>query len=119
LNLNSLTDEVWSSIKKADGSVQHLTDILTDGEREAFKTFSEINPEAIIDQTATRQAYVDQAISLNLMIDPDMSVKDINALYFRAWDQGVKSLYYQYSMSKAQALSRKKVMSSGCASCEG
>lgn len=112
------TDEVWSIIKKADGSVQGL-DFLSDLEKEVFKTFAEINPEAIIDQAATRQTYIDQAQSLNLMLDPDMSVKDMNALYLRAWTQGIKSLYYSFSLSKAQSLSRKKVMSEGCASCEG
>ncbi len=112
------TDEVWSSIKKADGSVQHL-DFLTDEEKAVFKTFAELPQEAIIDQAAARQPYVDQAQSLNLMIDPSMKVKDLNALCFRAWNLGVKSLYYQYSMSEAQILSRKKVSIQGCASCEG
>lgn len=112
------TYEVWDSIKNADGSVQHL-DFLTQEEKDVFKTFAEINPEAIIDQAAIRQQYVDQSQSLNLMLDPDMSVKDMNALYLRAWEMGVKSLYYSYSMSKAQSLTRKKVMSSSCAACEG
>jgi len=112
------TPDVWSSILQADGSVQHL-DILSDEEKMVFKTFAEINPESIIDQAGARTPYIDQAQSLNLMIDPDMTVKDINALYFRAWQLGVKSLYYQFSMSKAQSLTRKKTMNTSCASCEG
>ena len=112
------TDQVWESIKVADGSVQHL-DFLTQEEKEVFKTFSEINPYTIVDQAAVRQEYIDQGQSLNLMLDPDMSVKEINALYLHAWQMGVKSLYYSYSMSKAQSLTRKKVLSAGCKSCEG
>lgn len=112
------TDEVWESIRIADGSVQHL-DFLDPNAREVFKTFAEINPHSIIDQAAIRQEYIDQAQSLNLMIPGDMPVKELNALYLYAHDMGVKSLYYQYSMSQAQALSRKKVMNEGCASCEG
>lgn len=112
------TDEVWQSIKNADGSVQHL-EFLSQDEKEVFKTFSEINGEAIVDQAGIRQQYIDQSQSLNLMLDPDMSVKEINALYIRAWQMGVKSLYYSYSMSKAQALTRKKVVSESCAACEG
>ena len=112
------TDEVWESIRKADGSVQHL-EFLTEEERNVFKTFAEINPYTIIDQAAIRQEYIDQAQSINLMIPADMPVKELNALYLYAHDMGVKSLYYQYSMSQAQALSRKKVMNEGCASCEG
>jgi ribonucleoside-diphosphate reductase alpha chain len=112
------TDDVWESIRKADGSVQHL-DILTQDQREVFKTFAEINPEAIITQASVRQDYIDQAQSINLMIPSDTPVKEINALYLKAHDLGVKTLYYQYGMSQAQALSRKKVMLEGCASCEG
>lgn len=111
------TYDVWETIKAADGSVQHV-DFLTQDEKEVFKTFSEINPYTIIDHAAIRQQYIDQSQSLNLMLDPDMSVKDINALYLYAWEMGVKNLYYSFSMSAAQALTRKRVQSMGCASCE-
>jgi ribonucleoside-diphosphate reductase alpha chain len=112
------THEVWESIKNMDGSVQHLT-ILTQEEKDVFKTFAEINPEAIITQASVRQTYIDQAQSINLMLDPDTPVKEINALYLLAWELGIKSLYYSFSMSKAQSLTRKRVMSQGCAACEG
>ena len=109
--------EVWDQIRNNDGSVQKL-DVLTDEEKEVFKTFSEINPEAIITQAATRQTYIDQAQSINLMLDPDTPVKEINALYLTAWRLGIKSLYYSFSMSAAQSLTRKQVMTEGCAACE-
>jgi len=112
------TDEIWESIQKADGSVQHLK-FMTQEEREVFKTFAEINPHAIIDQAAVRQEYIDQAQSLNLMMPANVPVKEINALMLYAHDMGIKTLYYQFGMSQAQELSRKKVMSEGCASCEG
>jgi ribonucleoside-diphosphate reductase alpha chain len=112
------TEEIWESIQKADGSVQHLK-FMTQEEREVFKTFAEINPHAIIDQAAVRQEYIDQAQSINLMMPSSVPVKEINALMLYAHDMGVKTLYYQYGMSQAQELSRKKVMSEGCASCEG
>jgi ribonucleoside-diphosphate reductase alpha chain len=109
--------ETWDQIKAADGSVQQL-EFLTEDERAVFKTFSEINPERIIDQAAVRQEYIDQSQSLNLMLDPDMTVKEINQLYLYAWEMGVKSLYYSYSMSAAQSLTRKRVALEGCAACE-
>jgi len=111
------TYEVWETIKSADGSVQHL-DFLNADEKEVFKTFPEINPYTIVDQAAIRQEYIDQSQSLNLMLDPDMSVKEINALYLHAWEMGIKNLYYSFSMSAAQALTRKRVQSMGCAACE-
>jgi ribonucleoside-diphosphate reductase alpha chain len=113
------TPEVWESIRLADGSVQHLT-FLDKDVKMVFKTFAEISPYTIIDQASVRQEYLDQAQSLNLMIPPDMEVREINALYMYAHGMGVKSLYYQYSMSQAQALSRKKAMGmvEDCAACE-
>ena len=111
------TVEVWDSIKNRDGSVQHLS-FLSQEEKEVFKTFAEINPYTIIDQASVRQQYVDQGQSLNLMLDPDMSVREINQLYLYAHEMGVKSLYYSFSMSAAQSLTRKRVMSTECAACE-
>jgi ribonucleoside-diphosphate reductase alpha chain len=112
------TDEIWESIQKADGSVQHLK-FLTQEEKEVFKTFAEINPHAIIDQASIRQEYIDQAQSINLMMPSSVSVKEINSLMLYAHDMGIKTLYYQFGMSQAQELSRKKVMNEGCISCEG
>ena len=111
------TYEIWKSIQNADGSVQHL-DFLSQEEKEVFKTFPEINPHTIIDLAAVRQQYLDQGQSLNLMLDPDMSVKEINALYLYAWEMGIKGLYYSFSMSAAQSLTRKRVQSMECAACE-
>lgn len=102
------TKVTWDSIRDADGSVQHL-DCLTDDEKAVFRTFAEIDQQAIIDQAGTRQQYIDQAQSLNIMVPPDTPVKDINALYIDAWKKGVKSLYYQHSMNAAQQMVRKKL----------
>ncbi len=102
------TTEVWNSIRENDGSVQHLAE-LTDHEKKVFRTFSEIDQKAIIDQAADRQKYLDQSQSLNLMVDPTIPTKDLNALYLYAWESGVKTLYYQHSMSAAQQFGRKKL----------
>lgn len=102
------TVEVWSSIRDNDGSVQHL-EFLTDLEKQVFRTFAEIDQKVIIDQAAGRQKYIDQSQSLNIMIDPSISAKDLNSLYLYAWEKGVKTLYYQHSMNAAQQFGRKKL----------
>ena len=102
------TKEVWDSIRDNDGSVQHL-DCLDENEKAVFRTFAEIDQSIVVDQAATRQQYIDQGQSLNVMIAPDTPVKDINKLYIQAWKQGIKTLYYQHSMNAAQQLSRKKI----------
>jgi len=106
------TPEVWEDILKKDGSVQHL-DFPT---KAVFKSFIELSPKEIIIQAGARQKFIDQAQSLNLMIHPSVPAKDINQLYLFAHESGVKTLYYQFSMSSAQAFSRNILE---CASCEG
>ena len=108
------TPEVWKEIRDRDGSVQDL-DFLTDHEKEVFKTYSEIDQLAIIYQAANRQNHIDQGQSLNIIIHPDTSTKDINKIHVTAWKLGLKSLYYQHSMNAAQKFKQKKE----CESCEG
>jgi ribonucleoside-diphosphate reductase alpha chain len=105
------TAEVWEGILKKDGSVQHL-DFPTKG---VFKSFIEISPKEIILQAAQRQKYIDQSQSLNLMIHPSVPAKDINQLYLYAHEEGVKTLYYQFSQSSAQSFARNILE---CSSCE-
>jgi ribonucleoside-diphosphate reductase alpha chain len=102
------TKEIWNSIRDNDGSAQHLAE-LSDNEKAVFRTFAEIDQNAVIDQAAARQKFIDQGQSLNVMVPPEVSPKDINALYMRAWKSGVKALYYQHSMNAAQALTRSKL----------
>ncbi|MFY0712355.1 ribonucleoside-diphosphate reductase subunit alpha [Seonamhaeicola sp. NFXS20] len=108
------TTEVWRSIRDHDGSVQHL-EFLTEHERDVFKTYSEIDQLNIVYQAANRQNHIDQGQSVNIIVHPDMPVKDINKIYVTAWKLGLKSLYYQHSMNAAQKFKQKKE----CTSCEG
>jgi ribonucleoside-diphosphate reductase alpha chain len=105
------TPDVWEGILKRDGSVQHL-DFPT---KAVFKSFIEISPSELILQAGQRQQFIDQSQSLNLMIHPSVSAKDINTLYLKAHELGVKTLYYQFSQSSAQSFSRNILE---CASCE-
>jgi len=105
--------DIWRSIRDFDGSVQHL-DFLTEEEKEVFKTYSEIDQMDIIYQAANRQNHIDQGQSVNIIIHPDMPVKEINKIHVTAWKLGLKSLYYQHSMNAAQKFKQKK----DCASCE-
>ena len=108
-----LTDEqayadAWSSIIANDGSCQHL-DILSETERDVFKTSMEIDQRWVIDLAADRQAYIDQAQSLNLFFRPDAHIKYIHAIHFMAWKKGLKTLYYCRSekIGKADKVSKR------------
>ena len=58
-------ENLWKDISGTDGSVQHL-DILTDDEKEIFKTANEINQIWIVEHAYKRQEFICQAQSVNL-----------------------------------------------------
>ncbi|WP_338732125.1 ribonucleoside-diphosphate reductase subunit alpha [Mangrovimonas cancribranchiae] len=107
------TTEVWRSIRDMDGSVQHL-EFLTENEKAVFKTYSEIDQLDVIYHAAGRQEFIDQGQSVNIIVHPEMPVKEINNIHVTAWKLGLKSLYYQHSMNAAQKFKQKKE----CTSCE-
>lgn len=127
-------NEVWSSIIANDGSVQHLGDVLDEWTRDVFKTSMEIDQRWLVQHAADRQAYIDQAQSLNLFFRPDANVKYIHAVHFQAWKSGLKTLYYCRSekIGKADKVSKRierevikeidlKALAEGneCLACEG
>jgi ribonucleoside-diphosphate reductase alpha chain len=101
-------DDVWSSIIANDGSVQHL-EWMSEHDKDVFKTSMEIDQRWVIDLAADRQAYIDQAQSLNLFFRPDAHIKYIHAIHFMAWKKGLKTLYYCRSekIGKADKVSKK------------
>ncbi len=96
------SDNVWNSILEQGGSVQHL-DFLTQDEKDVYKTSFEIDQRWLIELAADRTPYIDQATSLNLFIPADVEKWDLLMLHFRAWELGVKSLYYLRSKSIQRA----------------
>jgi ribonucleoside-diphosphate reductase alpha chain len=96
------SDGIWSTILERGGSVQHL-DFLTPEEKDVFKTSFEIDQRWLIELAADRTPYIDQATSLNLFIPADVDKWDLLMLHYRAWELGIKSLYYLRSKSVQRA----------------
>ena len=109
------TPQIWKSILVKGGSVLHL-DFLSEEEKSVFKTFGEISQKEVVIQAAQRQKFIDQAQSLNIMVHPKSSPKDVSQLMIFAWEQGVKTLYYQRGTNPSQELSRNLLE---CQSCSG
>jgi ribonucleoside-diphosphate reductase alpha chain len=96
------SDAVWNSILEKGGSVQHL-DFLSQEEKDAYKTSFEIDQRWLLELAADRTPYIDQSASLNLFIPADVEKWDLLMLHFRAWELGIKSLYYLRSKSVQRA----------------
>lgn len=105
----------WDSIADYNGSVQHLS-FLSDDEKDVFRTFSEIPQLDVIQLAAQRQKFIDMGQSINLMFHPDTPAKDEIRLHLKAFDMGLKSLYYRYSINAAQEFSQELLT---CSMCEG
>ena len=96
------SDAVWNSILEQGGSVQHL-DFLSPDEKATYKTAFEIDQRWLLELAGDRTPYIDQAQSLNLFIPADVEKWDLMMLHFRAWELGIKSLYYLRSKSIQRA----------------
>lgn len=111
------TPETWKSINEQNGSVQHLK-CLTAQEKEIFLTAREINQHAIVKLAVQRQKWVDQAQSVNLFFATNSSPKYIHEVHLRAWQNGLKTLYYLRSdgVIKGDLAFRSE---DDCKACEG
>jgi ribonucleoside-diphosphate reductase alpha chain len=100
--------ETWTDIMVNKGSVQHL-DFLDTHEKDVFKTAIELDQRWVIDHAADRVPFICQSQSVNIFLPADVSKKDLNAIHMRAFDKGMKGLYYCRSMSiqRAETVSKK------------
>ena len=126
-------DELWKDISGKDGSVQHL-DILTDEEKEVFKTANEINQIWVVEHAYQRQQYICQAQSVNLFFTlpkategqdtHDEYMQYVNDVHWYGMNK-LKSLYYFRSNAARNVenvnikVPRIKLDDVECIACEG
>ena len=126
-------DNLWKDISGKDGSVQHL-DILTDEEKEVFKTANEINQIWVVEHAYQRQQYICQAQSVNLFFTlpkategqdtHDEYMQYVNDVHWYGMNK-LKSLYYFRSNAARNVenvnikVPRIKLDDVECIACEG
>ncbi|WP_375484984.1 ribonucleoside-diphosphate reductase subunit alpha [uncultured Jatrophihabitans sp.] len=86
------TSQTRDAIKRADGSVQGLTELPADV-RAVYRTAWELPQRALIDLAAARSPYIDQSQSLNLFLAAP-SIGKLSSMYLYAWKAGLKTTYY-------------------------
>lgn len=64
-----------------------------------YKPAHEVNQIWSVRAAGARQRHVDQSQSVNLYITHDYSMRQILELYIKAWENGVKTIYYVRSKS--------------------
>ena len=97
---NKFYDE-YSRLCPANAKRQPV--ILTQEEKDVFKTAFELDQRWLVDLSADRTPHISQAQSINLFLPADVHKRDLHQIHFQAWKKGLKSLYYCRSKSIQRA----------------
>ena len=132
LNLDE-REQIWNDMTAANGSAQGI-DVLTEEEKEVFKTATEINQIYLVEHAHMRQAYVCQSQSVNLFFTlpkttdsqevHDEYMQYVNDVHWYGMHK-LKSLYYFRSNAARNVenvnikIPRIKLDDEGCIACEG
>jgi ribonucleoside-diphosphate reductase alpha chain len=95
------SQELWDSILKHEGSVQHLD--IDPHLKEVFRTAFEIDQRWVVELANDRAPEICQSQSVNLFLPADIHKQDLHHLHWTAWEGGTKSLYYLRSKSMKRA----------------
>ena len=85
--------EVASLVKTCDGDLSLLNGHIPEDLKSKYKTAFDRDMFKLIEATAVRQKWVDQAISFNLYNKTE-SLKYLNDIYMKSWELGLKTTYY-------------------------
>ena len=95
-------ESTWTSIITQKGSVQHLP-FLNEGEKAVFKTADELDQMWLVTHAADRQRFICQGQSVNLFFPAGAEKSYVNKVHLRAWQLGLKGLYYLRTEAKSRA----------------
>lgn len=127
ISLGQNTDDVWDSINKNDGKVDHL-DFLSEDQKAVYKVAMEIDQHWVIELADHRGGYVDQAQSLNVFFPFGSSRKYVNSVHLKYLkSDNVVTMYYfrgerEGNADHAKKIERKALVDwSGedCVACQG
>ncbi|MEZ2345734.1 ribonucleoside-diphosphate reductase subunit alpha [Terriglobus sp. RCC_193] len=90
--LGMWNEEMRMKLKMSEGSVQNIEE-LTDELKAIYRTVWEVPMRSLIDMAAARNAYIDQAQSLNLFSESP-NIGRLSSMYMHAWKKGLKTTYY-------------------------
>ena len=85
--------EMASTIKDCDGDLSLLNGAIPENIKLKYKTAFDRDMIKLIECNASRQKWLDQAISFNLY-NKSTSLKYLNDIYIACWKAGLKTTYY-------------------------
>ncbi len=90
---NLWTPELASLIKNCDGDLSLVSGPIPEDIKEKYKTAFDRDMFKLIESNASRQKWIDQAVSFNLY-NKSTSLKYLNDIYIASWELGLKTTYY-------------------------
>jgi ribonucleoside-diphosphate reductase alpha chain len=85
--------EMSSLIKNSDGDLSSLNELIPEDLKVKYKTAFDRDMFKLIECNASRQKWIDQAVSFNLY-NSSTSLKYLNDIYISCWHAGLKTTYY-------------------------
>ncbi|WP_419807056.1 ribonucleoside-diphosphate reductase subunit alpha [Terriglobus sp.] len=85
-------DVIRTKLKIGEGSIQNIDELPADVKL-IYRTVWEVPMRSLIEMAAARNAYVDQAQSLNLFVESP-NIGRLSSMYMFAWKSGLKTTYY-------------------------
>ncbi len=85
-------EEMRNRLKVSEGSVQGIDELPADLKL-IYRTVWEVPMRSLIEMAAARNAFVDQAQSLNLFAESP-NIGRLSSMYMFAWKAGLKTTYY-------------------------
>jgi len=85
--------EVATLVKSCDGDLSLFDGSIPDDIKEKYKTAFDRDMLKLIECNASRQKWIDQAVSFNLY-NKSTSLKYLNDIYMACWESGLKTTYY-------------------------
>lgn len=108
---STMIEDVWKSVAKNKGSVQHLPE-LPDNIKAVFKTAFEIDQRWVVNHARLRQVHICQGQSVNLFLPAGSEKSYVNKVHLAAFDTSpnapgapLKGLYY-YRTTKERTIEK-------------
>ena len=92
-NAGLWNSEIAKLVKSVDGDLSLLNGDIPSELKEKYKTAFDRDMFKLIECNATRQKWIDQAVSFNLY-NKSTSLKYLNDVYMSCWEAGLKTTYY-------------------------
>lgn len=100
-SIHPITQPIEARKTGKTGLIYRAAPYMNDDNIEYYKDAYMIGPNPLIDVYAAATKHVDQGLSMTLFFYGDVTTREMNQAYIRAWVSQIKSIYYSRMMNIA------------------